>query len=531
MRKLSLLALVLGFAACRGGDDGNNPRPDSSVTGDDVTIQDIQNEAMPSGTAVTIKGVVVTAIDAYGAKTGDFWVQEPGGGEFSGIHVYGAPLDQVAALAIGDVVNISGAEKDDFMYSDFDPGYAITELKPVAGGEMDVSKTGSSMVLQPTVVNARMIGGLADFMARDAEWEKWEGVLITIENVTTSNDQDCVGSACSDPTLQKVEVTGGVVLESALAAFPVDSETNFAGAWKRGDCLTGATGVLDYFFDYLLLPRTTAEYGTEGTGCPTENSAALCGDGMDNDGNGFMDCADNACVVASTSCRMTYTIDQLQPSSMAITTGVQINDARVVAVSNNKQNMWVQMDVAAAANKGIYIRGGTSFDFSTYAHGARVTIIGRAVEFNDSTGTETLTQVQAYSVTAGTGSTTTPTPLAAQSVTALLMPANAEPVEGVFIELQNVKVNVLGTNATNGIATMQQAGGQAFKADDDNWRFKTAGACYSSMKGFWSYNAFGNEWLFIPRRKTSASVDATVTTNTDVTTLDATLATDQTDCN
>jgi hypothetical protein len=476
---------------------------------------------MPSGTAVTIKGVVVTAIDAYGAKTGDFWVQEPGGGEFSGIHVYGAPLDQVAALQIGDVVNISGAEKDDFMYSDFDPGYAITELKPVAGGEMDVAKTGSSMVLQPTVVNALMIGGLPDFMARDAEWEKWEGVLIKLENVRASSEQGCVGSACTDMTLNKFEVTGGAVVESALAAFPYP-HTDATNRVHRGACIASVTGVLDYFFDYLLLPRTTAELVLTGGSCPTEDSAALCSDGMDNDGNGFMDCADNACVVASTSCRMTYTIDQLQPSSTAITTGVELQNVRVVAVSNNKQNMWVQTDIAAAANKGIYVRAGTGFDFSTYAHGARVNIIGRAVEFNDSTGTETLTQVQAYSVTAGTGSTTTPTPLAAQSVASLLMPANAEPVEGVFIELQNVKLVTAGTTTTpgtNGISTMSQAGGTTFKADDDNYLFKSTeeNTCYTSMKGFWSYNAFGNEWLFIPRRINSmkdSALDATSTTNT-----------------
>lgn len=526
MRKLSLLAVVLGLVACRdsgGGDD--QPGIDSNTTGNDVKIQDIQDPAMTNGTAVTVKGVVVTAIDAYGSKTGDFWIQEPEGGEFSGIHVFGAPLDQVAALAVGDIVDITGAEKDDFMYSDFDPGFAITELKPVSGGVMTVTKTGSNMVLQPQLVDALMIGGLPSYEERAAEWEKWEGVLIRIENVTASENQDCVGTACNDPTLQKMQVTGDVVLESALAPFPVDSETNFAEAWKRGTCITGATGVLDYFFDYLLLPRTTDEYGTVGTSCPTENTAQACSDGMDNDGNGFMDCDDNACIVASASCRTVYTIDQLQPSSTAITGGVEIQNARVVAVSNNKQNMWVQIDVAAAANEGIYIRGNSSLDLSTFDHGDRVTIIGKALEFNNDMTGDTLTQVQAYSVTAGTGSTTTPTPLANQSVASLLMPANAEPVEGVFIELQNVKVTAVG--GANGIATMSQAGGAVFKADDDNINLKTNNVCYSSIRGIWSYNVFSNEWLFLPRRKTSAPNSST----TDDVDLDAVVATNATDCN
>ena len=70
--------------------------------------------------AVTLKGVVVTAIDNYGGKTGDFWVEEPDGGAFSGVHVFGAPLDQVAALAVGDVVDITGAQKDEFALIDGD---------------------------------------------------------------------------------------------------------------------------------------------------------------------------------------------------------------------------------------------------------------------------------------------------------------------------------------------------------------------------------------------------------------------------
>ena len=47
--------------------------------------------------------MVVTAIDTYGAKTGDIWVEEPEGGKCSGVHVYDAPLSDVATLAVGDI--------------------------------------------------------------------------------------------------------------------------------------------------------------------------------------------------------------------------------------------------------------------------------------------------------------------------------------------------------------------------------------------------------------------------------------------
>src|SRR5262249_22270990 len=125
MRNLSMLALVLGLVACRGGGGGSGDDTggtDGSVNPNDVKIQEIQNDSMPACDPATpatcvelkIKGVVVTALDTYGGKTGDFWVEEPEGGAFSGVHVYGAPLDQVAALALGDVVDIAGAEKSEF---------------------------------------------------------------------------------------------------------------------------------------------------------------------------------------------------------------------------------------------------------------------------------------------------------------------------------------------------------------------------------------------------------------------------------
>jgi len=110
-------------------------------------------------------------------------------------------------------------------------------------------------------------------MAGDAGWGKWDGVFIKLENVTVTDDQKGVGSACNDMTLHKFEVTGGAVVESALAAFP-EMDVMAAGAVDRGECVASVTGVLDYFFDYLLLPRSTSELVLTGGNCPTENTMA-----------------------------------------------------------------------------------------------------------------------------------------------------------------------------------------------------------------------------------------------------------------
>jgi hypothetical protein len=446
MRKLSLLAFVLGLglAACRssGGDD--SPGQDSTVTPDDVKIQDIQNDAMTSGTPVKLKGVVVTAKDLYGAKTGDIWVQEPEGGEYSGIHVYtGTDIDQVSGLDVGAVVDIEGVEKDEFQYSEFDPGYGITELKPISGGHMKVTPTGEMMTLQPHVVDAVAIGQLGGFMQRDPEWEKWEGVLITVQNVSAQADQECVGSDCNDPMLQKLEITGGAVVESSLAPFPADYMD--AEALKRGDCLGSVTGVLDYFFDYQILPRSTDEIVTGGTSCPVENTDELCGDGIDNDGNGFADCDDFDCQDAVASCVSSVTIEDIQTGGL--TGNVQF-DAYIISLDKNQKHLWVADSTTAAINQGIYIYRGTSETAldGTYVPGAKVHISGVINENNNDANGDTVTQIKGTTQTPVTVTVTDPpaddpTPLTVADPATLADPTTGEPYESVYVTLTNVEIS------------------------------------------------------------------------------------------
>src|SRR5262245_6403138 len=115
MKKLSTLCLflVLGFACSRGDADGvggDNGGSDGGGDGDD-TIFDIQSDAMPVGTAVTVKGVVVTAIDAYGSRKGGIYVQEPEGGAFSGVFVYLSGTE-AADLQVGNLIDLDGFVKD-----------------------------------------------------------------------------------------------------------------------------------------------------------------------------------------------------------------------------------------------------------------------------------------------------------------------------------------------------------------------------------------------------------------------------------
>jgi len=505
MRHLALLALVLGLAAaCRGSNNGGDDTqtPDAQNT-DDVRIQDIQNDSMaecdPADAATctpfAIRGVIVTAIDNYGADTGTLWVQEPEGGPFSGVKVYRASLDQVAALAPGDIVDIEGAVKEEFacepcMKPDMS-GRSLTEIKSAPGGQLTITKKSSGAVPEPAQVDALAIGML-DPAARDAEWEKWEGVLIRVSNVAQTAKE--YAPDMPDPDEYEFRITGSISVRSALAALPANNHVN--------DCYASITGVGDYFFNWLLMPRTESDFGGAGAACPAPETS--CDDGIDNDGNGFKDCADNSCALASATCRKVTTIEAIQTAATPPTGGIELENvcvsalARATGTPATSKNLWVQSsDGLATANNGIYIYGpGT--DYGAFTAGKKVNILGTVKEFNNNTGTGTLTQILATSVMA-TGDTCTPTPILNQSADNLSMDAAGEPLESVLIELKNVKITTAADPNNYYVGQMQQ-GTKTFTFDDDIFRVTAAAStttCYS-FTGIWSYQVYNDAWYFLP---------------------------------
>ena len=486
-----LISTLSVAAACRDthhGDDG----PDGSTGA--MKIQDVQSDMMAPGTPVELKGVVVTAIDAFGDKKGDIWIEEPEGGPYSGIHVYNAPLDVVATLQLGDIVDLKGAVKDEFALASDTSGNTVTELKPASGGQIVLTKVSSGTPLAPQVVDALSIGQMSDWKARAAAWEPWEGVLIQVNNVNALGSPQQVSGSNPDMTLQNFSITGDAIVESSQAAFPMGI--------TRNACLASVTGVLDYFFDYLVLPRTTAEVATGGSACPPpEASPSVCADGLDNDGNGFADCADNGCIVGASACRTVTTISAIQTATTPPKGGVELQDVYVVAMSKNKKNLWVQTSLTAAANQGIYVFGpGTNLD--TFPVGSKVNIIGTVSEFNDSMGSETLTELKALSVTAGTAGTGTVVPVTGQTAAAL----STESYESVLVTLTNVKVSTVGTSATFGVGDVTQyPAATVLKTDDDIALLNTANACYSSITGVWTYLVYENAWGFLPLTATGTA--------------------------
>jgi predicted extracellular nuclease len=205
--RFSLVLLLLASAtACRSGGAGGDDDDGDDDVGDDTAIYDIQSDAMESGTAVTVRGVVVTAIDAYGKYKGDFYVQEPEGGAYSGVQVF-ASAEIAAGLEVGDLVDIEGAVKDEFALQEDETGRKLTELKAAEGGALTVTKVGDGVVPEPVVVNPW------DLTASDEEAEKWEGVVVRFEGARVFYAPE---KAESDMTREEMTVTGPYRVESAL---------------------------------------------------------------------------------------------------------------------------------------------------------------------------------------------------------------------------------------------------------------------------------------------------------------------------
>jgi hypothetical protein len=477
---------LVASSACRGSGDSSSDVDGGNGDGvnlNDVSIYDLQDPAgvVASGAAVSLKGVIVTAIDDHGANVGNIFVQELEGGAYSGVLVYRAPLGQVAALVVGDVINVEGAVKSEYAPADDTSGRTTTELVRVEGGEISLTKVSSGTPLEPFAVDALAIAQLSTSTARDAEWEKWEGVLIRIQNVSMTTSTREIGG---DPEFLEFQVSGQLRVDTSLAAFP----TTIA----RDDCLASITGVGDYYYNYKLLPRVTSEVATGGVGCPpAEEGDALCGNGLDDDYDGFGDCDDFSCQDTAAGCVTTTTIADIQ---MGVSMGnVSVATAYVTARDDGGSNrgIWVADALAGGAYNGIYVyvgSGSPTVD-PAYAIGAQVSVTGTVSELDFSVGVgDTLTQISNPTITVLAAAGNAPTPDASAPITTLNSLASGEAYEGVLVQLSNLEV--VASDLTFGRVRMVDTSGNEIQVDNEAHNYTQGsfvmGTCYATITGVMS---------------------------------------------
>lgn len=505
---ITFTSLGLALVACRGSSSNNTDgNTGDTGSGGSVKIQDVQNDQMLPGTPVSLSGVVVTAIDNFGGKVGDIWVEEPEGGPFSGVHIYKADPTAVSSLAVGDIVNISGAVKDEFALSgsNADPtARTETELKPSAmGSTITVTKTGTGTVPAPANVDALMIGQLADADMQgtsfSAAWEMWEGVLIKTSNVTALGAPKSFGSTMPTPADNySFGITGVAKVEGSL------TDIKSSGI-MRNSCLASVTGVVSYFYDYLLLPTQASDLATGGTGCPALEVA--CSDTIDNDGNGFNDCGDNNCITTQSSCRMTTTISAIDQAADAnptmptfpVTGGVEIDGVYVTAIAGT--NFYVSSSAAiGASDGGLYVFGAGQALPTGLAVGSKVNLVGNKVQaYNNDTMGESLTEFNLLAATIVTG-TGAPAPKPNMSISTLSTTATARPYVGSLVTMSAggpFKLTTAESTAnhqtgtlTSGSTTILINGTITPDADAVN-------TCYSAVTGLLTYDVYSNAYEIV----------------------------------
>ncbi len=240
-RPIAVLAFALmmvggcGDKGGKNGDDNNNNN--NNVTGGD-TIYQLQDEShenyIPEGAEVDVRGVVVTAVDNYGQYTGDIFVQEAAGGPFSGVRVFRPQLPsgtEIGDIVVGTIVNVRGV-KAEFALEGQDPtGRTVTQI--VNGS---VTIVGPGEPLEPETVPS------PEYIMNDPGGEEYEGVLVRVENVRAED----------------VNQWGEIIFSGGLIVG--DNLMDIAANVDIGECYSEVVGVVDYFFKYVLHPRTSNDF-------------------------------------------------------------------------------------------------------------------------------------------------------------------------------------------------------------------------------------------------------------------------------
>ena len=214
-----------GNASTDDGIDtgGSGARPEARTD-----VADMQRGSLSDGTPVSLSNVVVTSTMSIEAP--GFYVQDVGGGEWSGVFVYtqavetaaGLPTPAALTVNIGDVLNVSGTSKE---------FYDQTQLVLSSMSDIEVTGTGASVEV-------------ATLTVPPADWEPYEGVLVRLSNVRIAMVPDPSESEHAPVT------DWGVSVADQLMDISMAEGTRYSSM----------TGILTYSWDkFRIAPRTSTD--------------------------------------------------------------------------------------------------------------------------------------------------------------------------------------------------------------------------------------------------------------------------------
>jgi hypothetical protein len=213
------------------GSTGGDPSSSGDTGATDDTIYEIQDGTIAEGTDVDVQGVIITGLfDQIG-----MFVQEPDGGEYSGVYVDTGTTD-LTALAIGDEVDITGVTSEG--------NGTLTGLTAIDASNGTIVPTGETgQAPDPELVP------LAD-LAAPGTAEPWEGVLVIVEedgnlSVTDEEFEEFL-----------VEDSGDAVLVDNFLYNVYDEPETFPN-FGVGAQLASVTGPLNFTYDaFKIAPRS-----------------------------------------------------------------------------------------------------------------------------------------------------------------------------------------------------------------------------------------------------------------------------------
>ena len=385
-------------SAGTGGSSGGDP---TGGPASEVTIFDLQQSKVAPDTRVTVKDVVVTSPTNFGTNgSATFFIQDPMGGEYSGIQVY-VYKDTAAALMMqgkvpkqGDKVTISGD------YVEFQAMGAMTPetLSEVnLGSPDDVVITGSATPPTPPVVNA------ADIATGGAKTENWEGVPVTVQDVDVTNP---------DLGFGEYEVTGGLRIDNFFLYYAATPDAGTTGLTLTGPLMFG-------FDNFKLAPRTCDDVVGYDCSAPPDTTGGTSGGPMGS-----------------------VTIFDIQKGTIPENTVVTVENAVVTSGLTFKKDGFFIQDPMGGEYSGIYVYVGMNPDALMPTPGDVVTVTGLYTEYY------TMSQLSASQagdvMVTGTAAELAPAVVAAADIAT--GGPKAENYESVLVRVEGVTVATAADN-------------------------------------------------------------------------------------
>ena len=426
-------------------------------------IYDVNQGKVGDGATVNLKDMVVTAVG--GAKAANVYAQDPKGGKYSGLNLYKPTRSDgaVTDLKPGDHITVAGKVQQFSLAApkDFPNGKKLVEVVNAT-----ISKLKSDTAPAPTVIS------LADATTEDSSTihtNPWQHVLVSVQNIPVG---------CYSTQYSELDLGGNVSAANELFSFTVPT---------FGDCKT-FTGILGYFYNYYIWPRSDADI-TAGTGC-TPVSTVTIKAGI----HGATPPAANSSVKVS---GVVTAVDTIATASTAGATPKYIG-------------FWIE-EAAGGTKSGIYVyytwTDATPPDGKPKI-GDNVDVWGQYSEYKSSTATtsNTLSEIGNACYKSNGAGTVPDVAIVADPATIATNGSAVKDYESVLVQVPNVKV---GDPVTTTGTTPKTIG---FKLDPsgliiDNLIFDFLGSTppakgdiYKSITGVLYYS--GDQYRLLPRSAT-----------------------------